>query len=403
MLNIFLEFKQVEKKFKESFIIDAIRTPLGRRNGLLKNLHAVDLLAIPLKTVVESNHIQTDRIDDIITGCVTQIGEQGANVARNAALSAGFPETVPGTTVDRQCGSSLQALQFADQGINSGFYDIVIASGVESMSRHTIGSNISKERNPITTSLEQRYSLNGNWFSQAYGAELIAKNYKITRSELDEFSLRSHKAALKAREHLKKEIVPVRIETSNESEITTKKLDFDEGVRENTSIEKLSGLPPAFSGLELITAGNSSQISDGASAVLMASEKAVSRYDLKPKARILSASVVGVDPVTMLTGPIPATRKVLERAGLDISHIDLFEVNEAFAPVPLAWLREFDVDESKLNPNGGAIALGHPLGATGCRIVTTMINELKTTGKKLGLIAICEGGGMSNSAIIEIL
>lgn len=403
MLNIFLEFKQVEKKFKESFIIDAIRTPLGRRNGLLKNLHAVDLLAIPLKTVVESNHIQTDRIDDIITGCVTQIGEQGANVARNAALSAGFPETVPGTTVDRQCGSSLQALQFADQGINSGFYDIVIASGVESMSRHTIGSNISKERNPITTSLEQRYSLNGNWFSQAYGAELIAKNYKITRSELDEFSLRSHKAALKAREHFKKEIVPVSIETSNESEITTKKLDFDEGVRENTSIEKLSGLPPAFSGLELITAGNSSQISDGASAVLMASEEAVSRYDLKPKARILSASVVGVDPVTMLTGPIPATRKVLERAGLDISHIDLFEVNEAFAPVPLAWLREFDVDESKLNPNGGAIALGHPLGATGCRIVTTMINELKTTGKKLGLIAICEGGGMSNSAIIEIL
>ena len=391
------------KKFRESYIIDAIRTPLGRRNGLLKNLHAVDLLAIPLKAVAERNNIQFDRIDDIIAGCVTQIGEQGANVARNAALSAGFPETVPGTTVDRQCGSSLQALQFADQGINSGFYDVVIAAGVESMSRHIIGSNISKEKNPITTSLDKRYNLNGNWFSQAYGAELIAKDRKLTRSELDEFSLRSHRAALKAREHFKKEIVPVHIENFKDGEITTTRLDYDEGVRENTSLEKLSGLQPAFSGLELITAGNSSQISDGASSVLMASEEAMTKYDLKPTARILSTSVVGVDPVTMLTGPIPATRKVLDRAGLDISHIDLFEVNEAFAPVPLAWLKEFDVDDRKLNPNGGAIALGHPLGATGCRIVTTMINELKTTGKKLGLIAICEGGGMSNSAIIEIL
>ena len=393
----------MEKKFRESYIIDAIRTPLGRRNGLLKNLHAVDLLAIPLKAVAERNNIQFDRIDDIIAGCVTQIGEQGANVARNAALSAGFPETVPGTTVDRQCGSSLQALQFADQGINSGFYDVVIAAGVESMSRHTIGSNISKEKNPITTSLDKRYNLNGNWFSQAYGAELIAKDRKLTRSELDEFSLRSHKAALKARERFKKEIVPVNIENFKDGEITTTRLDYDEGVRENTSLEKLSGLQPAFSGLERITAGNSSQISDGASSVLMASEEAMTKYDLKPTARILSTSVVGVDPVTMLTGPIPATRKVLDRAGLDTSQIDLFEVNEAFAPVPLAWLKEFDVDERKLNPNGGAIALGHPLGATGCRIVTTMINELKAAGKKLGLIAICEGGGMSNSAIIEIL
>ena len=393
----------MEKKFKESYIIDAIRTPLGRRNGLLKDLHAVDLLAIPLKAVVGRNYIKLDQIDDIIAGCVTQIGEQGANVARNAGLSAGFPETVPGTTVDRQCGSSLQALQFADQGINSGFYNMVLAAGVESMSRHTIGSNISKEKNPITASLEERYSLKGNWFSQAYGAELIAKDRKLTRSELDEFSLRSHKAALRARDHFKREIIPVDIEISKDGETIAKKIDYDEGVRENTSMEKLAGLPPAFNGLELITAGNSSQISDGASAVLLASEEAVEKNNLKPRARILSASVVGVDPVTMLTGPIPATRKALERAGLDISQIDLFEVNEAFAPVPLAWLDEFDIDERKLNPNGGAIALGHPLGATGCRIVTTMINELKATGKKLGLIAICEGGGMSNSAIIELL
>ena len=393
----------MKKELKESYIIDAIRTPLGRRNGFLKDLHAVDLLAIPLKTVVERNYIKLDQIDDIIAGCVTQIGEQGANVARNAALSAGFPETVPGTTVDRQCGSSLQALQFADQGINSGFYNMVLAAGVESMSRHTIGSNISKEKNPITASLEERYSLKGNWFSQAYGAELIAKDRKLTRNDLDEFSLRSHKAALRAREHFKKEIIPVDNEISKDGETIAKKIDYDEGVRENTSMEKLAGLPPAFNGLELITAGNSSQISDGASAVLLASEEAVEKNNLKPRARILSASVVGVDPVTMLTGPIPATRKALERAGLDISQIDLFEVNEAFAPVPLAWLDEFDIDERKLNPNGGAIALGHPLGATGCRIVTTMINELKATGKKLGLIAICEGGGMSNSAIIELL
>ncbi len=393
----------MKKELKESYIIDAIRTPLGRRNGFLKDLHAVDLLAIPLKTVVERNYIKLDQIDDIIAGCVTQIGEQGANVARNAALSAGFPETVPGTTVDRQCGSSLQALQFADQGINSGFYNMVLAAGVESMSRHTIGSNISKEKNPITASLEKKYRLEGNWFSQAYGAELIAKDRKLTRNDLDEFSLRSHKAALRAREHFKKEIIPVDIEISKDGETIAKKIDYDEGVRENTSMEKLAGLPPAFNGLELITAGNSSQISDGASAVLLASEEAVEKNNLKPRARILSASVVGVDPVTMLTGPIPATRKALERAGLDISQIDLFEVNEAFAPVPLAWLDEFDIDERKLNPNGGAIALGHPLGATGCRIVTTMINELKATGKKLGLIAICEGGGMSNSAIIELL
>ncbi len=393
----------MKKELKESYIIDAIRTPLGRRNGFLKDLHAVDLLAIPLKTVVERNNIHLDHIDDIIAGCVTQIGEQGANVARNAALSAGFPEAVPGTTVDRQCGSSLQALQFADQGINSGFYNIVLAAGVESMSRHTIGSNISKEKNPITASLEKKYRLEGNWFSQAYGAELIAKDRKLTRNDLDEFSLRSHKAALRAREHFKKEIIPVDIEISKDGETIAKKIDYDEGVRENTSMEKLAGLPPAFNGLELITAGNSSQISDGASAVLLASEEAVEENNLKPRARILSASVVGVDPVTMLTGPIPATRKALERAGLDISQIDLFEVNEAFAPVPLAWLDEFDIDERKLNPNGGAIALGHPLGATGCRIVTTMINELKATGKKLGLIAICEGGGMSNSAIIELL
>ncbi len=389
------------REIKESYIIDALRTPLGKRNGYFKDVHAVDLLSISLKNLVERTKVNPISIDDIITGCVTQIGEQGANIARNASLSAGFPESVPGTTVDRQCGSSLQAVQFADQGINAGYYDIVIASGIESMTRQPIGSNIAAEKNPITSSLENRYSLKGGWFNQAVGAELIAKKYKLEREDLDEFGLRSHRLAGNSKEHFKREIAPITIENKDSAEKI--QINYDEGVRGNTSLEKMLSLPPAFKGLELITAGNSSQISDGASAVLMASESAVEKFNLKPKARLLSYAVVGVDPITMLTGPIPATKKVLERAKLDISQIDAFEVNEAFAPVPLAWLEEFDIKEEKLNPHGGAIALGHPLGATGGRLVASMINELSSSGGKLGLIAICEGGGMANSAIIEML
>lgn len=389
------------RELREAFIVDAIRTPIGRRNGFFKDFHSVDLLSSQLGNIVKRSNIDPSNVEDIIAGCVTQIGEQGANVARNAALSAGFPESVPGTTVDRQCGSSLQAVQFAAQGVQSGFYDLVIAAGVESMSRQPIGSNITAERNPITPMIEQRYSLNGQWFSQAYGAELIAKDYGLSREELDEFSLRSHNLAYKSREHFKNEIVPVTRGSSSDAEGLESILEYDEGVRSNTSLEKMLSLPPAFNGLELITAGNSSQISDGASSVLIASEKAVEKYDLKPKAKFTAFSVVGVDPVTMLTGPIPATRKALERADLDADHIDLFEVNEAFAPVPLAWLKEFEVNPDKLNPYGGAIAIGHPLGATGARITATMLNGLISSGKKIGLIAVCEGGGMANSAIIE--
>ncbi|MHB8360910.1 MAG: thiolase family protein [Thermoplasmataceae archaeon] len=393
----------MKQEFKEAYIVDAIRTPLGKRNGFFKDFHSVDLLATSLKSIVKRSNIDASSIEDVIAGCVTQLGEQGANVARNAALSAGYPESVPGTTVDRQCGSSLQAAQFAAHGVNAGFYDLVIAAGVESMTRQPIGSNITHERNPITSSLEERYSLNGEWFSQAYGAELIAKKYNLKRQDLDEFGLRSHRLAYNSREHFMKEIVPVSVEINNAEGKRKIIADFDEGVRQNTSMEKMQSLPPAFKGLEFITAGNSSQISDGSSAVLIASEEALDKYNLKPRAKFLSFSVVGVDPITMLTGPIPATKKALEKAKLDKDQIDAFEVNEAFAPVPLAWLNEFEVDPDKLNSHGGAIAMGHPLGATGSRLISTIMNTLSSSGKKLGLIAVCEGGGMANSAIIEMI
>ncbi len=393
----------MKREISEAYVVDSIRTPLGRRNGLLKNVHPVDLLASQLKAVVKRNGIPPEEIEDVIIGCVSQIGEQGADVARNAVLSAGFPESVPGTTVDRQCGSSLQAVQFAIQGVQSGFYDLVIAGGVESMSRIPIGSNISSGSNPITKNIEDRYSLNGQWFSQAYGAELIAKKYGLRREELDEFGLRSHRLAAASREHFRKEIIPVKVLSNQGDEAREVEVDFDEGVRPNTTLEKMMSLPPAFNGLDLITAGNSSQITDGASATLIASERGIAKYGLKPLAKFLSFSVVGVDPVTMLTGPIPATKKALDRAGLSKDQIDIFEVNEAFSPVPLAWLKEFDVAVDKLNPHGGAIAIGHPLGATGSRLVATMLNGLHSSGGKLGLIAVCEGGGMANSAVVELV
>ena len=393
----------MKREISEAYIIDSIRTPLGKRNGSLKDVHPVDLLAGQLKAAVARNGVQPEAVEDVIIGCVSQIGEQGANVARNAVLSAGFPESIPGTTVDRQCGSSLQGIQFAVQGVQSGFYDLVIAGGVESMSRIPIGSNISPDKNPITKSIGERYSLNSQWFSQAYGAQLIANKYGFKREELDTFSLRSHQLAAKSRDHFSKEIIPVKVNDNLGSEAKPMELDFDEGIRPNTTLEKMMSLPPAFNGLDLITAGNSSQITDGASVTLIASERVVAKYGLRPLARFLSFSVVGVDPVTMLTGPIPATRKALDRAGVTKEQIDIFEVNEAFSPVPLAWLHEFDVPVSKLNPHGGAIALGHPLGATGSRLVATILNGLRSSGGKLGLIAICEGGGMANSAVLELV
>jgi acetyl-CoA acyltransferase len=386
----------------EAVIVDAIRTPIGRRRGTLANTHPVDLLGHILSTIVERNHLDPERVDDVIIGCVTQVDEQGVNIARNAWLSAGLPESVPGTTLDRQCGSSLQALHFAAQGVMAGAYDIVIAGGVESMSRVQMSSNMNRAGTPMTRNLKERYPLPGPWFDQAVGAEMIAKEWGFTRTDLDTFSLRSHELADKARAegHFRSEIVPVAVRNQDGTETW---FSEDEGIRPNTSLEKMGTLKPAFDGLSLITAGNASQISDGASAVLVMRKEIADQLHLRPRARFVSFAVVGVDPVTMLKGPIPATGKVLERAGMRVDEIDLFEVNEAFASVVLAWQKEWGVPFEKLNVKGGAIALGHPLGATGTRIVAGLVNELERQEKRFGLIAICEGGGMANATIIERL
>ncbi len=386
----------------KAYIVDAIRTPIGKRNGALQSIHPVDLLGNLVKGELKRVGVGAENYDDIIVGCVSQAGDQGFNIARNAWLSAGLPESVPGTTVDRQCGSSLQAVTFAAQAVMSGVEDLIMAGGVESMSRVPMGSTINSSGNPITLGLSLRYGLDREWFSQAYGAELIARKYGFKREELDEFSYLSHLKANSARSVTMRELMPVQADTSGDGDIITI-LDRDEGVREKPDLEKMKALPPAFRGLNLITAGNSSQISDGASVSVIASEQALDRYSLHPRAEILSMAAVGVDPVTMLTGPIPVTRKVLERAGLSIDDIDIFEVNEAFAPVVMAWQREYGVPWDRINVHGGAIAIGHPLGATGTRILATALNAMESRNKKLALIAICEGGGMANGMIIRAI
>lgn len=388
------------QKREDVYVVEALRTPVGKRNGVFRETHPVDLLSDLIRETIFRTPLRQDEVEDVIIGCVDQIGEQGANIARNAWLSAGFPETVPGVTVDRQCGSSLQSVQFGAFGIMSGMQDIVIAGGVESMTRVPMFSNIDARGSPITDSLEKRYSMNGEWFSQARGAEMIAKEFDISREELDHFSVRSHTNALNSEQHFSSEIVPAKARDPEGSSgtITVAK---DQGIRKDTSFEKLSSLRPAFEGLELITAGNSSQISDGASISVLASRKAVEIHGLDPKVRITYATSVGVDPITMLKGPIPVTEKALSFSGLTIDDFDVFEVNEAFAPVVLAWQKHFDAPIEKINPHGGAIALGHPLGATGTRILATMTNTLVSEKKDRGLIAICEGGGMANAAIVE--
>jgi acetyl-CoA acetyltransferase family protein len=360
----------------------------------------VDLLADLMINVVDKNNIYDSLIDDVLIGCVTQNGEQSTNIARNAWLSAGFAESVPATTIDRQCGSSLQAATFAAYGIMSGNYDLVISGGVESMTRIPMYSNFRDGFSPLTSGLKARYGINSGWFSQAAGAEMIAREWGVTREEMDRLGERSHKLASKARPRTTKEIVPVKVTGDDGKEATVSE---DEGVREAVDFEKMASLPPAFEGLKMITAGNSSQISDGASLALLASGASVDELNLKPRARILTTAAVGVDPIKMLTGPIPVTRKLLEKAKMKLDDIDLFEVNEAFASVVLAWQKEFQVPMQKLNIHGGAIAIGHPLGATGTRIIATMINALEHEKLSTGLIAICEGGGMANGMIVERL
>jgi acetyl-CoA acyltransferase len=382
-------------------IVDAVRTPAGRRGGKLKDWHPVDLLSEVLRTLVERNDLDPGLVEDVIAGCVSQTGEQSVNVARNAALAAGFPESVPGTTIDRQCGSSQQAAHFAAQGVMAGVYGIVIAAGVEVMTRVPMGITMQQGPGvPFGPRMVERYA-NG-LVPQGISAELIADKWGITREELDQISADSHQRASRATEEGRFDGQIVPIEVKNEDG-TVELMTRDEGIRPTTTTEVLAGLSPAFRTDGVVTAGNSSQISDGAAAVLIMSEEKAGELGLKPRARFHSFSLAGVDPVTMLTGPIPATEKVLAKAGLDIDDIDLFELNEAFASVVAVWLKETGADWNKTNVNGGAIALGHPLGASGAKLMTTLVNELERTGGRYGLQTMCEGGGMANATIIERL
>ena len=375
-------------------IVDAIRTPLGRRNGKLKDVHPVDLAAHVLSGVVQRNDLDPALVEDVIMGCVMQVGEQGINIARNAALAAGFPESTVGTTVDRQCGSSQQAAHFAAQGVMAGAYDVVIAAGVENMTRVPMGSSVAEGKYgfPFGPKMTERYP---NLVPQGISAELIAEKWDISREANDAFSVQSHLRAARAREEgrFDREILPV---NNGEEDVSQ-----DEGIRPDSTIEKLASLKPAFKPDGVITAGNSSQITDGASALLIMTEEKAAQLGLKPRARFHTFALAGVDPVMMLTGPIPATTKVLERAKMTLDQIDLVEINEAFAPVVLSWEKEHHPDMDKVNVNGGAIALGHPLGASGARLMATLLNELERTGGRYGLQTMCEGGGMANATIIE--
>ena len=381
---------------REVVIVAAVRTPMGRRNGLLSGMRAEELAAVPLREVVRRIDLDAALVEDVIMGCVSQVGEQAMDVGRVAALVAGYPIHVPGVTLDRQCGSSQQALHFAAQAIMAGDMDVVVAAGVESMSRVPMGSSLLNAG--ISPALCARYEI----VPQGVSAELIAKQWNLSREEMDSYSLASHQRAVGAAAtgRFQAEIVPL---DAPQAEGGVKTITADEGPRPATSLEKLASLNPVFQQDGVVTAGNSSQISDGAAAVLLMSAAKARELGLKPRARLVSRVVIGSDPRLMLTGPIPATEMALARAGLKLNDIDVFEVNEAFASVPLAWAKELGVDLEKVNPNGGAIALGHPLGASGARLMTSMLHELERTGGRFGLQTMCEGYGMANATIIERL
>ncbi|MEY4174136.1 MAG: hypothetical protein RI900_1301 [Actinomycetota bacterium] len=383
-------------------IVDAVRTPLGRRNGKLKDWHPVDLAAETLKALQSRTGVDPGTVDDVVMGCVMQVGEQAFNVARNTVLAAGWPEDVPGTTVDRQCGSSQQAAHFAAQGVMAGAYDVVVAAGVEVMTRVPMGSAMAdgKFGFPFGPAVSARYAPEGGLVPQGISAELIADKWGLTRDDMDRFGERSQRLARQATDEgrFQGQIIPVM--GADGQMVTT-----DEGLRD-TTMETLAALKPAFRSEEeggRVTAGNSSQITDGASALLIMSEERARRLGLRPRARFVSFALAGDDPRLMLTAPIPATQRALAKAGLTIDDIDLVEINEAFASVVLAWEKELHPDMSKVNVNGGAIALGHPLGASGARLMTTLLNELERTGGRYGLQTMCEGGGMANATIIERL
>lgn len=379
---------------REVVIVEAVRTPIGRAGGVLKDVRPDDLAAEVLKELITRTKLDPGLIDDVIMGCVTQTGEQSADIARVAALIAGYPIEVPGTTIDRQCGSSQQAVHFASQAILSGDMDIVVAAGVESMSRVPMFSSLKGVE--WNRQLVERFGQ----FNQGISAEKVAAKWGFTREQLDVYSYESHQRAIyaQAQGHFDREIMPLAItdQEGKQTEITA-----DEGPRRNTSVDKLGTLKPVFKEGGLIHAGNASQMSDGAAALLIMEHSKAKELGLKPRFKIIARTVVGSDPELMLTGPIPATEKVLQKAGLSIDDMDLYEVNEAFAPVPMSWLKETGANPNKLNVNGGAIALGHPLGASGARVMVTLCHELERTGGKYGLQAICEGHGMANATIIE--
>ena len=388
----------------EALIVEAVRTPVGKRNGVLSKVRPDDLLAIAVREVVARAKVDPAMVEDVIAGCVTQVGEQSMNVAREAALIAGLPKEVPGTTVERYCGSGQQAVNFAAQAVKSGAMDIVIGSGVESMSRLPMGSDalaspdpFGDSVGPISPKLADLYEI----IPQGLSANRLALKYGIDREAQDRFSLHSHEKAIAAVDEgrFKSEIVAVEAKDNGNSAV----IDTDEGPRRGSTYEKIASLQPAFEPEGMITAGNSSQISDGAAAVLVMSEAKVKELGLTPRARIVATAAVGTDPTIMLEGPIPATAKVLQKAGMKLDDIDLFEVNEAFATVVLAWLKETGADPEKLNYNGGAIALGHPLGCSGAKLITTCLNELERQNARFGLITMCIGHGMGTGTIIERL
>jgi len=386
-------------------IVDAVRTPVGRRGGRLSGWHAVDLAAQPLRALMERNDLDPGLVEDVVMGCTMTVGEQAMNVARNAALAAGFPDTVPGTTVDRQCGSAQQAIHFAAHAVMAGAMDVVIGAGVESMSRVPIGATTDPGPGEAYGPLyRERFEL----IHQGKCAEEIARRWKVSREDMDVLALGSHQRAARATDEgrFRHELVPlesrVHPDVPGASEVSGV-MDADEGIRRDTSLEKLAALRPAFSESGTVTAGTSSQISDGAAAVLVMSEERADALGLRPRARFHTFAVAANDPQIMLTAPIPATELVLAKAKLTLDDIDVIEINEAFASVVLAWEREFHPDMSKVNVNGGAIALGHPTGCSGARLMATLLNELERTGARFGLQTMCEGGGQANATIIERL
>ncbi|WP_197376626.1 thiolase family protein [Mycolicibacterium baixiangningiae] len=379
----------------EAVIVEAVRSPVGKRNGGLSGVHPAELSAQVLNGLVQRAGVDPALVDDVIWGCVMQAGEQALDIARTALLTANWPESVPGVTVDRQCGSSQQSVHFAAAGVVAGHYDVVVAGGVESMSRTPMGASLAGGGNPYPQGFKDRYQQTPN---QGVGAEMIAEQWGFSRTDLDQFSLNSHEKAAAAQDSgaFDDQIVAIKDAEGN----TVLK---DEGIRRGTTLEKMGQLKPAFREDGVIHAGNSSQISDGSAALLFMSAEKAKELGLKPLAKVHTAVLAGADPVIMLTAPIPATQKALKRSGLSIDQIGAFEVNEAFAPVPMAWLKDIGADEKKLNPNGGAIALGHPLGGSGARIMTTLLYHMRDNGIQYGLQTMCEGGGQANATILELL